>query len=323
MRAITYDRYGGPDVLQVEEIPEPQFGAKEVLIRVRAVEVTKSDCEMRSFNFSVKWFWLPLRLALGVRRPRSRVLGMYFAGEIAEVGSDVTGFSVGDEVYGSTELGRGAYAEFASMPATGALAHKPTNMTFVEAAAVPLGGLNALHFMTLAAVQEDERVLINGAGGVIGSHGVQIAKSQGAHVTAVDNGLKRELILDCGADEFVDYTQESFQDRPGFYDVIFDMVPNSSYSGCIRKLNPGGRYLSGNPRLSTMLRSVLTTRFTNKVARVAFAAENTGALERLRQLIESGSIKSIVRHVVSMDEISTGHTLVETEARVGAVVLQV
>jgi NADPH:quinone reductase-like Zn-dependent oxidoreductase len=323
MKAITYSEYGPPEVLQVEEVDRPLPRDDELLIRVRAAEATKADCEMRSFKFSVKWFWLPLRLALGVTKPRRQILGGYFSGEIEAVGKSVTNFSAGDEVFGSAGLKMGAYGEYVALPERFCIARKPGNMSFVEASAVPLGGLNALHFMRRANIQAGERVLINGAGGSIGAHAVQIAKAMGAEVTAVDSTIKQDLLRRLGADHCIDYTQENFADSSRSYDVIFDMVPGSSYAACIKSLNAKGRYLSGNPRLSVMLRSVLTTRFSDKTAIFAFAGETQEELSDLRELIEDGKISSIVDKVFPMDQASDAHRRVETEQRLGAVVLAI
>ncbi len=321
MKAITYHRYGSPDVLQIEDIAKPTPGKGEVLIRVRASEATKADCEMRSFHYSVKWFWIPLRIALGITKPKRTVLGSYFAGEVAELGKGVRHFNKGDKIYGSANLRLGAYAEYLVLPEGATLAPKPENMTYAEAAAVPLGGLNALHFMRLAKVEPGERVLINGAGGVIGGHGVQVAKSMGAHVTAVDSGHKAALLARIGADVFIDYKKEDFTAQTEKFDVIFDMVPDSDYAACLALLNPGGRYLSGNPRFSRMLRSVLTTRFTDKTARIAFAKETREELTTLKHMIEKGQIVSMVDQLLPMEEAARAHQLVETEARKGAIVI--
>ena len=229
VKAITYRRYGPPEVLRVEEVRAPKPKDDQILIRVRAAEATKSDCELRSFKFAIKWFVLPLRLAVGVFRPRRRILGAYLAGEVVEVGKSVTDFAVGDEVFGSTGLGMGAYGELVAVPGSSTLVRKPANMSFAEAAAVPLGGLNALHFLRRAEIEPGEKVLVIGAGGSIGLHGVQIAKTMGAEVTAVDKALKEDLVRGMGADHFIDYTRESFADRGEKYDVVFDMVPTSSF----------------------------------------------------------------------------------------------
>lgn len=323
MKAITYSNYGPPDVLQLKEVEKPVPKDDEVLIRVRAVEATKSDCEMRSFKFAVKWFWLPLRIAFGVRKPRRKILGGYFSGEVETLGKDVTEFSTGDQVFGAAGLKLGAYGEYVALPASYTIVAKPGNMTFADAAAVPLGGLNALHFMRLAGIQPRDKVLINGAGGSIGAHAVQIAKSMGAEVTAVDSTIKEDMLRRIGADHFIDYTKENFTAMGRTYDVIFDMVAGSSYAASIRTLDPNGRYLTANPRLSVMLRSVFTSRFSEKTAKFAFAQEAREELLALRQMIEDGKIGSIVDRVYPMEQAADAHSRVETEQRLGAVVIAI
>lgn len=323
MRAIVYTRYGGPDVLHIEDIEKPAPGDDELLIKVHAAEATKADCEMRSFNFAVKWFWLPLRIAAGLTRPKNPVLGGYFSGEIESVGKAVSKFRPGEQVFGCARLRMGAYGEYACLPDSYTIVAKPRNLTFEESAAVPLGGLNALHFMRRANIQNGEKVLVNGAGGSIGTFGVQIAKAMGAEVTAVDSPIKEQMLRRIGADHFFDYTREDFTSSGNTYDVIFDMVARSSYSGCIRSLNPGGRYLKGNPRLSDMLRSVLTSRFTSKTAVFAFAGETEEELLELREMIESGNIKPVVDRVYPMDQAPEAHRRVETEQRSGIVVISI
>jgi NADPH:quinone reductase-like Zn-dependent oxidoreductase len=320
MRAITYSSYGPPAVLTLTDVPAPVPGADEVLIRVRAVEATKSDCEMRSLHFPVAWLRVPMRLVLGVTRPKRPILGMYFAGEIAAVGSAVRELAPGDQVFGATGLRLGAYAEYMTLPAREAIVLKPSNMSFAEAAAVPLGGLNALHFMRRAAIRPGEAVLVNGAGGSIGAHAVMIAKAMGAEVTAVDAPHKRDLVR-LGADHFIDYTRQDFSALGKTWDVIFDMVTTSSYSACIKALRPNGRYLSGNPRPEVMLRSVATNALTNKKVDFAFADESRAGLDALREMIERGEIKSIVDTVYPLSAAATAHERVEREQRIGAIVL--
>jgi len=323
MKAVTYTRYGGPDVLRLTDVPTPTPGDQDILIRVRAAEATKGDCELRSFRYSVKWFWLPLRIAMGIGRPRRRILGMYFAGEVVSVGGRVTRYSPGDQVYGSTGLRMGAYGEYVVLPERATIGPKPRNMTFVEAAAVPLGGLNALHFMRRASIKPGEQVLINGAGGSIGAHAVQLAHSMGAQVTAVDHGIKENLVRAIGANDFLDYTAGDVTTTGRRFDVIFDMVPGSPYRRLIGMLQPGGRYLNGNPRLSVLVRSVLTTRLTDKAVTVALAPETTEALATLTEMIEAGKIQSIVDRVYPMAEAAAAHRRVETEQRLGAIVLTI
>ena len=321
MKAVVYTKYGAPDVLHIEEIEKPVPGDDEVLIKIHAAEVTKADCEMRSFRFAVNWFWLPLRLAFGLVRPRKKVLGGYFAGEVESVGKDVTKFNKGDQVFGATRLRLGAYGEYVCLPAGYTIVQKPHNMRFEEAAAVPLGGLNALHFLRKANVQAGEKVLVNGAGGSIGTFGVQIARAMGAEVTAVDSTIKEEMLRSIGADQFIDYTREEFTKSGQTYDVILSMVARSSYSGCIKALKPGGRYLIANPRLSDMLRSVFTSLFTDKTAIFAFAQEKEEELLALKKMIEEGKIKSTVDKIYPPEQVAEAHRRVETEQRLGTVVL--
>ncbi len=291
------------------------------MIRVHAAEATKSDVEMRRSRFAVKWFWLPMRIAMGVTKPRKQILGGYFAGEVESVGKDVTKFKTGDQVFGSAGLRLGAYGEYMCLPASYTIVPKPSNVSFEEAAAVPMGGLNALHFMRKANIQNGEKVLINGAGGSIGTFAVQIAKAMGAEVTAVDCTIKEAMLRRIGADHFVDYTKEDFAKSGRTYDVIFSMVARTSFTGCVKALNPGGRYLMGNPRLSDMLRSVLTSRFTDKAAIFAFAGEKEEELLALKQMIEEGKIKSLVDRTYPMEQAAEAHRRVETEQRLGPVVI--
>jgi NADPH:quinone reductase-like Zn-dependent oxidoreductase len=323
MKAVVYAVYGPPDVLQLREVAKPVPADNEVLIRVHAAEATKSDCEMRCSKFAVKWFWLPLRLAMGVTKPRKQILGGYFSGEVEAVGKDVTKFKAGDQVFGSAQLRLGAYGEYMCLPASYTFVHKPHNLSFAEAAAVPFGGLNALHFMRRANIRSGEKVLINGAGGSIGIYAVQIAKAMGAKVTVVDSTIKEEMLRHLGADHFFDYTKENFAKSGQSYDVIFNMVARSSFSECVKALNPGGRYLMGNPRLSDMLRSVLTFRFTDKEAIFAFAGEKEEELLALKQMIEEGKIRSCVDKIYPMAQAAEAHRRVETEQRLGAVVISV
>ena len=323
MKAIVYRKYGPPNVLELDEVEKPSPKDNEVLIRVHAAEATKSDCEMRSFKFPVQWFWLPLRIALGLRKPKRQILGGYFAGEIEAVGKDVSRLKVGDEVFGSTGLRMGAYGEYMCISENATIVTKPENISFEDAAAVPLGGLNALHFLTEANIQSGEKVLINGAGGSIGTFGVQIAKSMGAQVTAVDSSIKEEMLRQIGADHFIDYTKEDFTKNGQSYDVILNMVAKASYTDCINLLNPKGHYLMANARLSNMFRSVYTSKFTDKKAVVALAKETNEELETLKEMIEAGQINSVVDKVYSMAEAVEAHQRVETEQRLGSIVISI
>ncbi len=323
MKAVVYEMYGPPKVLELVERPIPKPGRNELLIRVHAVEATKSDCELRSFKFPVKWFTLPLRLVLGVRKPKREVLGSYFAGVVEAVGDDVTRFAPGDEVFGAARMRFGAYAEYLTLPEHYTLTKKPSNISFEEAAAVPLGGLNALHYLKKLNLSAGESVLINGAGGSIGSFAVQIAKSMGARVTAVDAPHKESTLCAMGADEFFDYTRVDFSEQRERYDVVFDMVVSSSYTKCLSVLRPGGRYATANPTFSRMVLSPLTTWFTDKKAMFAFAGETQEELDALAGMLERGEIRVPLDRVFSLDQVRAAHRRVENEERSGVVVLRV
>jgi NADPH:quinone reductase-like Zn-dependent oxidoreductase len=321
MKAIIYQNYGSPDVLTVANVAKPNPKENEILIRVFAAEATKADCEMRSFKFPVKWFWFPLRLALGVTKPRRKILGGYFCGEVEAIGAKVTQYQVGQTLFGSAGFGMGAYAEYLCISEDSSVATKPENMTAEEAAAVPLGGFNALHYLNRANIQPGEKVLINGAGGSIGLFAVQIAKSMGAEVTAVDSGAKEEMLKSINADHFIDYTKKDFTKSKESYDVIFSMVASNSYSGCVERLKDGGRFLMANPRLSLMFRSVLTTRLSNKSVLFAFAGEKRRELVALKKMVEANQIRSIIDTVYPPEQANEAHYRVETENRIGSVVI--
>ena len=321
MKAVIYQNYGPPEVLELTELSKPNPKDNEVLIRVQAVEVTKSDCEMRSFKFPVTWFWLPLRLVVGLRKPKKQILGSYFAGEVEVTGKSVSKFQAGDQVFGSTGFHMGAYAEYMCLPEGASMALKPENMSFEQAAAVPLGGLNAIHFLTRAKIREGEHVLINGAGGSIGTFAVQIAKTLGAEVSAVDSAHKEDMLRKIGVDHFIDYRQQDFTQKTQTYDVILSMVAQTSFAGCMNALKAKGRYLMANPRLSDMLRS-MSAKAMGKTATFAFAGESKAELLSLREMIEAGKISSVIDEIFPMSKIAQAHRRVETEQRLGCVVIK-
>jgi NADPH:quinone reductase-like Zn-dependent oxidoreductase len=323
MKAIVYKEYGGPDVLHMEDVEKPIPAKDEVLLSVRAVEATKSDCEMRSFKFAVSWFWLPLRIALGIRRPRKPILGNYFAGVIETTGDNVSKFQKGQNVFGGAGMRMGAYAEYFCVADSATMVTMPGNMSFAEAASVPLGGLNALHYMRKAEIQPGDKVLVNGAGASIGTFAVQIAKAMGAEVTAVDSGIKEAMLRDIGADHFVDYAKQDFTKSGDTYDVIFSMVAQASYSSCVRALKPGGRYVMANPKLRDMLRSPVTSRFSDRKVLFAFAGEKEEELLELKRMIETGEIAATVDKIYPMAQVAEAHRRVETEQRLGTVVISV
>ena len=235
MRAVVHDRYGPPEVLRIGDVARPVPGDEEILVRVRATTVNRTDCGWRSGSpFFVRYF-------TGVRRPKWRTLGMEFAGEVEAVGSMVTEFAVGDRVFGVQ--GHGANAEFVSVRAAGAVTHMPAGMSFEEAAAICDGACIALSCLRNADLREGRSVVVYGASGSVGTAAVQLARHSGAHVTAVCNTKTVELVRSLGADEVVDYEREDFTKNGKTYDVIFDAVGKHSYRRCRRSLAPDGMYI--------------------------------------------------------------------------------
>jgi NADPH:quinone reductase-like Zn-dependent oxidoreductase len=323
MKGIVWTAYGPPEVLQLREVEKPAPKDNEVLIRVYATTVTAGDCEMRSLKFRL-FLSLPMRIYAGLRRPkRITVLGQELAGEVEAVGKDVKRFKQGDRVFAHTGFAFGAYAEYICLDEDAMVAIKPANMTYEEAAAVPLGGLEALHYLRKADIQRGQRVLINGAGGSIGTIAIQLAKYFGAEVTAVDSAPKLDMLRSIGADHVIDYTQEDFTKSGETYDVIFDVVGKSSFSRSLGSLREDGRYLSANPGLSQMLRGGRTSRRGSKKALGGTPSNKPEDLIFLKELIEAGKISTVIDRTYPLEQIIEAHRYVEKGGKKGNVVVTV
>lgn len=240
--------------MHVTEVKKPALKAGSLLTKVHAAEVSKAYTEMRSFKFPLLWFWLPLRLAIGITAPRKKVLGNYFAGTVEEVGADVTKYKIGDAIFGATGIGFGAHGEYVYLPENSTLALKPDNIDFATPAAAPMGGLNALHFMRLAKIKTGDKVLVNGAGGSIGMFAVQIAMDMGAEVSVVDSAHKKEMLTGLGIVNFYDYTKENFADSDQVFDVFFDMLASSSFTDCVSVL--AHELVEAEQRLGTIVMAI-------------------------------------------------------------------
>ena len=322
MKAIICTRYGPPEVLELREVEKPIPKDNEVLIRIHAATVTKGDCELRSLNLPLLWK-LILRIGFGIRAPRKKILGQELAGEIESVGNAVTMFKKGDQVFANTGLHLGAYAEYDCLPEKGLIATKPANMTYEEAAAVPVGGLHALQYLRKANIQGGQNVLINGAGGSIGTVAAQLANYYGAEVTGVDGAAKLEMLRSIGADHVIDYTQEDFTTNGETYDVIFDVVGKSSFPRSLPSLKPDGRYLLANPGLSQMVRGRWTSRRSSKQVIIGAASEKTEDLKFLKELIEVGKIKPVIDRRYPLEQIAEAPRYVDTGHKKGNVVITV
>jgi len=326
MRAIVWTEYGPPDVLKLKEVGTPTPKDNEVLTRIDATTVTAGDCEQRGLTSPI-WYALPMRLYVGLKRPkRVTILGMELAGEIESVGKDVRLFERGGQVFGTPGFRMGAYAEYICLPEKteeGVLATKSVNMTCEGAAAVPAGGLEAMHFLRKANIESGQEVLINGAGGTIGTFAVQLAKCFGAEVTAVDSTGKLDMLRSIDADQVIDYTQEDFTKSGETYDFVLDVVSRSSFSGSIRSLRQNGHYLIANPGPSQMVRGRWTSMTSGKKVRFGSAYLKTEDLIFLRELVEAGKMKSVIDRRYPLEQIAEAHRYVETGHKKGHVVITV
>ncbi|MDO9044763.1 MAG: NAD(P)-dependent alcohol dehydrogenase [Methanobacteriaceae archaeon] len=320
MKAIVYTEYGSPDVLQLKEVAQPVPQDNEVLIRVHATTVTTADSMMRRGESMVS------RIILGLRKPRKKfkIPGLELAGEIESIGKDVKRFKKGDQVYGFTGFGPGAYAEYKCMSEEGSLVLKPTNMTYEEAAAVVDGASTALFFLKEKAnIQSGEKVLINGASGSIGTFAVQIAKYFGAEVTGVCSTANLELVKSLGADKVIDYTQEDFTRNGEKYDIIFDTVGKSSFSHGKDSLNKNGLYLVTVMGLRPLLQTLWTRVIGSKKVIFAMSVEKTESLIFIKELIEAGKLKPVIDRYYPLEQIAEAHRHVEKGHKKGNVVITV
>jgi NADPH:quinone reductase-like Zn-dependent oxidoreductase len=317
MRAVVYDRYGGPEVLRLEDVQQPVPKDDEVLVKIHTTTVTRTDTGLRSAEFFISRFFT------GLRRPKRKILGMELAGEVVAVGSAVSEFAVGDEVFGVK--GHGAHAEFVCMRETAPMAHKPAGMSFEEAAAVCDGAALALACLRKANVRKGQSIVVYGATGSVGTAAVQLAKHFGANVTAVGNTKNVELVRSLGADEVIDYTREDFTKNGKTYDVVFDAVGKHSFRRSRRSLKPDGVFVTTD--LGFMwhapLLLLLTRWIGDKKVKVGITKYAKEDVLLLKELIEAGRYRAVIDRRYPLEDVVEATKYVETGQKTGNVVLTV
>ncbi|MCU5080499.1 NAD(P)-dependent alcohol dehydrogenase [Bacillus cereus] len=297
MKAIICTKYGPPNVLQLQNIEKPKPKKNEVLVKIHATSVSTGDCRIRGFN-SPLLFWIPMRIILGFRKPRKPILGVELSGEIEDIGTDVTQFKKGDQIFALTELNLGGYAEYTCVHESGLIALKPTNVTYEEAAVIPFGGTSALHFLRKGQIKKGQRVLIYGASGSVGTAAVQLAKYFGATVTAICSSSNFDLVTALGADNVIDYMKEDFTKRGEHYDIIFDAVGKYNKSLCTDALMPNGKYVSVNGMMAKVSKEDMNL---------------------LKQLAETEKLKPVIDRTYRLEEIAEAHIYVEKGHKKGNV----
>lgn len=320
MKAVVYERYGPPEVLKLKEVEKPTPKDNEVLIKIHATTVTSGDWRVRSLNVPVG-FGLIMRLVFGVSRPKQPILGTELAGVIESVGKGVTKFKIGDQVFAFSDTAMGCHAEYKCMPEDGAVAIKPTNLTFDEAAALSFGGTTALSFLRRGKLQNGEKVLINGASGGVGTAAVQLAKHFGADVTGVCSTANVELVRSLGASHVIDYTKEDFTQNGDTYNVIVDTAGTAPFSRSKDSLKEGGRLLMVLGGLPDMLQIPWASITSSKKVIAGPAVGRAEDLRYLAGLAEAGKFKPVIDRRYPFEQIAEAHRYVDTGRKTGNVVI--
>jgi NADPH:quinone reductase-like Zn-dependent oxidoreductase len=319
MKAVVYTEYGPPDVLHLVEVEKPTPKDNEVLIRVHATTVNRTDCGFRQPEPII------VRLFSGIFRPKRKILGNELAGEVEATGKDVKSFKKGDKVFGLTSDRFGAYAEYICLPEEVSIVTKPSNMTYEEAAAVCDGLMLAFNYLRRIKLQKGMKVLINGASGSIGSAGVQLARYFGAEVTAVCKTESLELVKALGADKLIDYRKDDFTKSSESYDVVFDAVGKSSFFRCRHLIKKGGVFFSTDLGflVQNPLLALWTKAFGSRKVMFPLPKSNKEDLIFFKGLIESGKYKAVIDRRYPLEQIVEAHRYVESEEKIGNVVITV
>jgi len=323
MKAIVHTKYGPPDELQLKEVPKPFLKDNEVLVKVHATTVTTTDCNARNFTFVPKSFMFFARLMFGFKKPRINILGIDLAGEIEAVGENVKLFKAGDQVFGSPGNKFGGHAEYCCVAENGALAIKPANLSWEEAASVSLAGNTALYFIRdLAKIQPGQTILIHGASGAIGTYAVQLAKYFGAIVTGVCSASNAEMVKSLGTDKVIDYTKEDFIKSLERYDFVFSVVGKTTFSQCKGILKPKGIYLENMMETTDFLKALWTSIAGGKKIKGGVSVETAQKLNFLKELIVSGKLVPVIDRVFPLEKTAEAFQYVELGHKKGNVIIK-
>lgn len=319
MKAVVCRAYGGPEVLQLAEVPLPQPGPNEVLIQIKATAVTAADWRLRAGQPAAA------RLFFGLTKPKYTIPGGIFAGTVVATGTRVTRYQAGDNVYGSCALqyGFGAYAAYKALPENGVFCQMPKNMSFTDAAALPFGGMTALHFVHEAHLKSDYRVLIVGASGAVGNILVQLAKYYGAHVTATASLRNLPMLQQLGADAVIDYTSNGLETSKEQYDVIFDTAGKAPVRLYKKKLKPGGRLVLVAADM-TQMTGAMWLALTGRIKLSAGLARETYAhMQELTRLVNAGYVRAVTDRVMPLEAIAEAHGLTQSGQKTGTIAISV
>lgn len=328
MKAAVLTKWKDPAGFNIKDIEKPTPKDTEILIKIIASSVTAGDCEIRGLKLPLG-LSLPIRIYAGWRKPdRLKVLGQEYSGIVEQVGKDVTNFNIGDEVFGTTGFSFGAYSEYLCMPATpkdtqGVITHKPLNITHNEAAILPTAGMEALHYMNKSSIKQGQKLLIIGAGGSIGTLTLQLAKSNGVHVTVIDREEKLEMLQQLGADKVVNYTKESIWKSGEQFDLIIDVVGKGTVTKSLKLLKKHGSYYLAYAKIIHLWLGLFTRIFLKKELTVQAANQTKEELESLKNSVESGLIKPVIDRVFSLEETSQAHRYADSGLKQGNIAITI
>ena len=324
MKAVIYTKYGPPEVLKIEDVEKPVPKDNEILIKIYATSVSSGDVKIRSFSDIPPLPWIPFRLAVGLFRPRKKILGFTLAGEVESIGKNIKKYKVGDKIFGSAGFGGGTYAQYRCVVENEIITKKPERMTYEEAVTIPFGGMTSLFFLKKGGIKAGQKVLVYGASGALGTAAIQIAKFFGAEVTGVCSGVNVELVKSLGADKVINYKEEDFTKNGESYDIIFDTVGKTHFSNSVKSLNKKGFYLRAlHLEAKPILQGIWTNITSDKKIVGGVAKETIEDLDFLKELFEKGEYRAVVDKIYPLEEIVKAHKHVETGRKKGNVVITI